>query len=290
MLNKYLLQTTQKTFNLAKYFIFFSILSYFFSSSTAISYNGYNRYNSNSGYGYNQPVYQGPAYQAPAYQDPYIPISTYNNYGYRRYETEQNINWWYGFLTAQIIIEPHIFLHYSVIKTWYNNIGGLDYNTCFNNVLPVTFGGAIGVKINEVILLEYGIFGTQDNKTFMYNGSTYQQKTDFIAMRFNTGIAIPLTHGFLSRYYYNIRSVQVNLLFLAGFVFDIRNVSYSSNPPTQLTPLGTTVGILPELGGGIEYSLGRRTAIRTNFRYAFNGNDPLLREMFTFDFGIQIKL
>lgn len=201
------------------------------------------------------------------------------------------LNW---FMPSQIVLEPYVYAHYNLSSANYiASSGGAPYVDVFNKTIPASFGVALGLRINSIFLVEFDITGAKDSRSFSYEGQGYSQRTNLVFLRFNLGISIPLSiqryrgRSMMESVIMSHHDRRINILILGGFMTLIRNVTFSSLPPSVI---GTTIGVLPEIGGGFEYWLNTRFGLRTSIRYAFAGTDPVVKSLLTFDVGVQFKL
>jgi hypothetical protein len=199
------------------------------------------------------------------------------------------------FMPNRLVLEPFVYAHYNLSIANYAG-GEVPYSTIFNKTLPAGFGVAVGVRVNRIFLAEFDITGASDRKVSTIQGVDYLQKTDFVFLRFNLGLSIPISgtnrpygRSFMEEILMSKHDKKVNILILGGFITAFRNVSFGDGkiPPNAI---GTTMGVLPEVGGGLEFWINHRFSLRTSFRYAFKGTDPVLTGLFTWDIGAQIKL
>jgi hypothetical protein len=161
------------------------------------------------------------------------------------------------FMPNRLVLEPFVYAHYNLSIANYAG-GEVPYSTIFNKTLPAGFGVAVGVRVNRIFLAEFDITGASDRKVSTIQGVDYLQKTDFVFLRFNLGLSIPISgtnrpygRSFMEEILMSKHDKKVNILILGGFITAFRNVSFGDGkiPPNAI---GTTMGVLPEVGGGLD--------------------------------------
>ncbi len=182
-------------------------------------------------------------------------------------------------ISNQIFLEIYFNLFYNYNQLKFNNN---IYNDVIHNTMPQNFGGGVGFILNDLLFVEFNIFGGK-NKIYenqQFGISSGELNTVFL--RTNTGIRIPLLTN------------TIAFLVHAGGLVYFQSGKY--NYTTNLIPVGfneMNIGIMPELGLGLEYRLAERFSIKFECYYAFvvnSSTSSMMRSVMTIQTGISIKL
>jgi hypothetical protein len=191
--------------------------------------------------------------------------SSYSNKGYVK-----------SMIPDIIYAEPYIYVSYVLSNLDY---GSSKSHAPLANTMPLGFGGTLGLYLQDFMFLEFGMSGANSPISSAANLGISGGRTILLNNNLSLGARVPLTNDY-----------QIGLLLLGGVSFAMLSPDYSSSSNAISSNLpGTQFFVMPHFGGGLEYRLNQRVALRTDVKFALTGTSKLVNSMITWSSGILIK-